>query len=521
MKKIVTFFIACSFSTLSNAQPSIQWQKALGGNSYDEAKSIIQTTDGGYIVAGGSASSNGDVFGHLGANDFWIIKLSSTGSVQWKKIYGGTGNDIAQSIKQTSDGGYIVVGDTDSNNYDVTGNHGGFSDGWVVKLSSFGSIQWQRALGGSKWDDFLSVEQTSDNGYIMTGRSDSFDGDLTENKGLTDLWVVKLNESGAIEWQKTYGGSKDDLGSSVKQCPDGGYVIVGETASTDGDVTWNNGNVDFWILKLAADGTLEWQKTYGGQSADLGSDIALTDDGGYVVTGYVGSHNTGDVTGHSELAYYDAWVLKLSSTGELEWQKTVGGTGYEYARAVIVANSGGYVVAGSTSSTDGDVSTMYGLRDFWVFKLDEAGQLVWEKSYGGTKAEHCFSIANTTDNGFIMTGYAWSTDGDVSGAVNLGRNEYWIVKLSPESTSPTDNLSPIENILEIFPNPARHQASVHVPSASGQLQVTVSDMQGRAVTRQAIANGGALDVAQLSSGLYQLAVAVEDGRVFWGKLEKL
>lgn len=488
---------------------------------YDEAYSIIQTDDGGYIVAGASASSNGDVFGHLGGNDFWIIKLNSTGAVQWKRIYGGTGNDIANSIRQTTDGGYIVVGDSESNNYDVSGNHGGYKDGWVVKLNSFGNIQWQRALGGSRWDDFLSVEQTSDNGYIMTGRTDSFDGDVTENKGLTDLWVVKLNEAGAIEWQKTYGGSKDDLGSSVKQCPDGGYVIVGETASTDGDVTWNNGNVDFWILKLAADGSLEWQKSYGGLNGDLGSDIALTADGGYVVTGFVGSHNTGNVTGHSELAYFDAWVLKLTSTGELEWQKTVGGTGYEYAWAVIVANSGGYVVAGSTSSTDGDVSAMNGLRDFWAFKLDETGEIVWEKAFGGTKAEHCFSIANTTDNGFIMTGYAWSTDGDVAGAVNLGRNEYWIIKLSPEGTSPAEAPVSFENALQIFPNPAQEYATIQVPSAAAQLRVTVSDMLGRELTQQAIANGAALDLTKLGPGLYQLAVAVEDGRVFWGKLEKL
>ena len=521
MKKRNILFALCFAGVAASAQPTIQWQKTFGGSSYDEPYSIIQTTDGGHIVAGASASANGDIFGNFGGDDFWIIKLSNVGSVQWKKNLGGTGNDIANSIQQTSDGGYIVAGDTESNNYNVTGNHGGFTDGWVVKLSSTGNIQWQKALGGSGWDDFLSVQQTSDNGYILTGRSDSSDGDVTENKGFIDLWVVKLSESGGIQWQKTYGGSKEDLGNSVKQCPDGGYIIVGETASPDGDATGLHGNVDFWVLKLSANGALEWQKTLGGNNGDIGSDVVLTPDGGYIVTGYVGSHNTGDITGHDELAYFDAWVVKLNSAGELQWQKTVGGTGYEYARSVIAANTGGYVIAGSTSSTDGDVGFMHGLRDFWVFKLDEMGELVWQQAYGGTKAEHCYSIANTTDNGFIMTGYAWSVDGDVAGAVNLGRNEYWIVKLSPENTSPTVSPSSLENTLDIFPNPAQQYVTIKVPSATASLRVVVSDMLGREVSRQSISNGSTLDIALLAPGLYQLAVHTEDGRVFWGKLEKL
>ena len=296
-KKYVGFFLLMFLGSWAIAQPTIEWQKTFGGSNFDESYCIRQTTDGGYIVAGGTVSHNGDVFGHHGNNDFWIIKLKANSAVQWKKVYGGTGNDVPYSIEQTDDGGYVVAGYSNSNNFDAAGFHGGLYDGWVVKLDATGAIQWQKMYGGSNWDDFWHVAQTTDGGYILAGRSASTNGDLTGNKGTLDTWVVKINAFGEIEWQRNYGGSGEDIGYSVAQTPDGGYVVVSETASIDGDVVGLNGNYDVWVLKLSATGEIEWQRALGGEYGDFGTNVLVSSDGGYVVTAYVGSHNSGDVFG--------------------------------------------------------------------------------------------------------------------------------------------------------------------------------------------------------------------------------
>ncbi len=210
MKIILTlqflFFVSMTFSQTA---PAIQWEKALGGTGYDYATSIVQTSDGGYIVAGYSYSNDGDVTGNHGSADYWVVKLDNTGSISWQKSLGGSGDDEAASIVQTSDGGYIMAGSSNSNDGDVTGNHGSY-DCWVVKLDNTGSVSWQKSLGGTGGDLASSVEQTSDGGYIVAGQSYSTDGDVTGNHGVADCWVVKLDDTGSISWQKSLGGSNAD-----------------------------------------------------------------------------------------------------------------------------------------------------------------------------------------------------------------------------------------------------------------------------------------------------------------------
>jgi hypothetical protein len=244
MKHIfLLFFLSVTF--LGHSQPDIQWQTSFGGSGYDIAYSVIQTADGGYIVAGSSNSSS--LSGQHGGDDVLILKLGADGGLKWRKLLGGTGNDRARCIRQTIDGGYFIAGFTESNNFDVSGNHGGFFDGWFVKLDPNGNIQWQRTLGGSGWDDILAAVQTNDQGYVLTGRSGNADGDISYNHGFTDLWVVKLSPNGAIEWEKSYGGGLEEAGYSIKQTADGGYIVVGEAHSTDGLVVGQHGNGDYWV----------------------------------------------------------------------------------------------------------------------------------------------------------------------------------------------------------------------------------------------------------------------------------
>jgi hypothetical protein len=251
MKKLLFILLSILTNVVLYAQaPNIEWQKTLGGNFIDWGSSVQQTADGGYITTGSTSSTNGDVMGNHGNSDFWVVKLNAVGDIQWQKALGGTGTEIAYSVRQTTDGGYIVIGLSSSNNGDVTGNHGS-QDYWIVKLDTDGNIQWQKSLGGSGYEKAVSVQQTTDGGYIVAGSSGSTNGDVTGNHGNVDYWIVKLNTSGDIQWQKSLGGSGLEDVAEIQQTDDGGFIIVGSSdSSSDGDVTGNHGNFDYWAVKL-------------------------------------------------------------------------------------------------------------------------------------------------------------------------------------------------------------------------------------------------------------------------------
>ena len=298
----------------SSAQsPSIEWQVCLGGTDTDKGFSLQQTSDGGYVVAGYASSNDGDVSGNQGEEDFWIVKLNSDGGLVWQKSLGGSSDDRARSVQQTSDGGYVVVGFAISNDGDVSGNHGD-RDYWIVKLDSDGDLVWQKCLGGSSDDRARSVQQTSDGGYIVAGSTYSNDGDVSGNHGERDYWIVKLDVDGNLIWQKCLGGTDNELALSVRQITDGGYIVGGSAVSTDGDVSGNHGDRDYWIVKLDADGNLVWQKALGGLESDVATSVRQTSDGGYVVGGSSSSNN-GDVSGNNGDSDY--WIVKLDTDGNL------------------------------------------------------------------------------------------------------------------------------------------------------------------------------------------------------------
>jgi uncharacterized delta-60 repeat protein len=365
----------------------VTWAKSYGGAGYDGAHSIQQTSDGGYIVAGGTSS-----FG-AGGYDFWVLKLKSDGTVAWRKAYGGGSWDLASSIQQTTDGGYVVAGYTES----FGARRGDF---WVLKLNGQGAVSWQKRYGGADWGCANSIQQTSDGSYIMTGRTNSF------GAGNSDFWVLKLNSQGAVSWQKTYGGDEIDCANSIQQTSDDGYIVAGDTYS------FGAGSGDFWVLKLKSDGTVSWQKRYGGTDSDLAESIQQTCDGGYIVAGYTGSLDT----------HWDIYVLKLDSDGAVSWQKRYGGIDNDYAMSIQQTSDGGYIVAGTTGSFGA------GDMDLWVLKLNSDGTVRWQKSYGGTYSDKAPSIQQTSDCGYIVAGYT-----DSFGA---GILDFWVLKLRSDGTIP-------------------------------------------------------------------------------------
>ncbi len=424
----------------------LEWEKSFGGSDFDVANSITQTFDRGYIIAGYSDSHDGDITDFKKYSDYWILKLKADGDLDWQKSYGGSDKDVANSIVQTLDGGYIVAGYSDSHDGDMT-NYKGASDYWILKLKANGELDWQKSYGGRKEDVANSIIQTLDGGYIIAGYSKSDEGDITNSIDGSDYWILKLKADGEIDWEKSYGGKNEDVANSIVQTFDGGYVVAGYSESVDGDVTNPRGGSDYWILKLKADGEIDWQRSYGGSDKDVAKSIVQTFDGGYVIAGF---SESADGYIRNPKGDNDYWIIKLKEDGALDWEKSYGGSSHDFAHSITKTIEGGYIVAGLSSSIDGDISSPIKTFDYWIVKLREDGALDWEKSYGGSMVDHANSIIQTYDGNYIVAGYSQSTDGDISN-LRVGF-DFWILKFgAPPPPLQSDTSDAVFSI--IMPEP--------------------------------------------------------------------
>ena len=358
---------------------------------------------------------------------FFFCFLSSHAqapAIQWQKALGGTNMDKIADIIQTPDGGYIAAGGTLSSDGDLT-NDNSNANGWVVKMNNLGVIEWQRTYGGLGSESFYKIKLTSDGGYVLVGTTDSTDGIFSVNQGERDAWVVKLDGVGNIVWQTVLGSIETDYVYDIKPTADGGCIFVGatEVSHTSGWTGWQ----DYWIVKLTSTGTFEWQRIYGGTTDDYAQSVLETSDNGYLVTGYSQSDDGDVLDNHGDM---DVWILKLDFAGAIVWQKNLGGTGDDFGREALQTNDGGYIIAGDTSSNDGDVvGKLHVGFDFWIVKLDGTGNIVWQRTYGGSGNEYPTGIAQTADNGYIISGVNQNTnDGDLTN--NHGLIDFWILRLN-------------------------------------------------------------------------------------------
>jgi hypothetical protein len=322
-------------------------------------------------------------------------KSSNTPTIEWQKTISNNDTTIINSTQQSTDGSYILAG------HKINGLNS--FDYWIVKLKKNTDIEWEKTYGGSNADIAKSIQQTTDRGYIVAGSSDSNDGNVTNNKGYTDAWILKLSTNGDVEWQKTYGGNADDYLSSIKQTTDGGYIAVGHSNSSNSDITSGPSDYDAWIIKIDTNGNLEWTKTLGGSSSDYLKDIQQTTNGEYLIAGHTISNN-GDITNSHGSG--DWWVIKLQANGSLAWQKTYGGSSNDYANCIQKTNDGHYVIAGSTFSSDGDITTLHGDKDAWVVKVDDLGNILQQTTVGTNDSEEAVSILKIYNNNFLITGYS-------------------------------------------------------------------------------------------------------------------
>ena len=416
---VVFFFVNKLFAQSYD----IQWQKNIGGSDIDESYSIIQTIDGNFVAIGSTKSNDFDVQNNHGQLDVWIVKLDPNGQIIWKKCFGGgsnvlnfpEGDDEAFSIRETIDGDLIVCGYTASNNFDVFGNNGG-TDLWVFKISSVGNLIWQKCLGDFQNERANDLTLTADGGFIVTG--------FTHEQSL-DYWVVKLDSVANIEWQYFFGGSSTDVAESIIQTNDGGYVVAGRHSSVEMGVVGIPGQYvyDSWILKLNSMGILEWSLSIGDYVEDQLFSIIENSQGELVGVGWSNSN----ILNHH--GYNDLWLVKISMSGNLIWQKHLGGTSQDMGYSITASQNGGYLISGCSGSSDGDLTSNNGEYDFWILKVNENGDIQWQKSIGGSKSEISYGVIEANDNSILLTGFSNSDDFDLN--QNFGDNDFWVIKLYP------------------------------------------------------------------------------------------
>lgn len=366
-----------------------------------------------------------NIIGNHGSTDFWIVKTDTAANIEWQRCYGGRQYEENPSIHTTSDGGYIVAGKTSSTDGDVSVNHGE-SDYWVLKLDETGEIQWEKCYGGSGSDWANSIIQTIDGGYVIAGYSKSDDGDVSGNFGERDCWIVKLDADGNIEWEKNYGGTDFDYGYSIQQTYDGGYIFAGRTSSNDGDVSGLRGDSDAWIVKLDDTGKIQWQKCIGGSGGDHAYSIIETIEGNYVFSGYTGS-NDYDVTDNPY--QHSFWVVKLDDTGQLIWQQYLPGSDPWVTKFGLQStNDEGFIAAGLTWLESSVFSCGQAFWNYAVVKLNKQGDVQWSRCFGGSTTEWANAVLQNNNNEFIVAGGSLSNDGDVNG--NHGSYDYWIIGLN-------------------------------------------------------------------------------------------
>lgn len=417
----------------------IDFVTTFGGSSEDEAVDIVQANDGSYIVVGTTNSTDGDLTGRSGTDfDFWLINISETGEKIWSHTFGGSDDERATSIVKTTDGGYIISGYTKSSDGDVSGNEG-FHDYWILKVDQAGNKQWDKNFGFSGGDQAFKVITTHEGGYFITGYLDvtasgGEGNDLQENEdntkngnvhGLGEYWGIKLDANGNKIWRRYFGGTNNDRSYDVLQTADNGFLMVGSAESLDVDIEFPRGGYDYWAIKIDANGSKVWARSYGGEEIDNGWAITNTQDGNYL---FVGDTRSADQDVSNALGNADCWVVKISdSDGSIIWEKTYGGSHFESARDISNLENGNFIISGNSRSVDGNITAPKGVNDAWIFIINDTGGLVFEKSIGGSELDFANEAIETSNNEIIVVGSTESSDFDI--AQNKGSKDLLLVKI--------------------------------------------------------------------------------------------
>lgn len=476
----------------AQSTPVQQWDVRYGGTENDELKAMKPTPDGGYILGGWSSGNTPGNNNPLskGGMDYWVIKINNAGIRQWDARFGGSADDYLSSIEITADGGYIVGGHSYSGvSGDKTRPSTGESDYWVVKINSTGAKQWDATFGGTDHEYCQSVQQTADGGYIVAGSSASgISGNKTQSlQGMSDYWMVKLDATGQKQWDAAFGGKQSDELKSVSLTSDGGYILGGSSESwVDGDKTKApRGGFDYWIVKVNNVGTKQWDAAFGGDNSDYCESVQQTVDGGYILGGFTYSGLSGEKTKPSQ-GGYDYWVVKTDANGALSWDASFGGSEDDRLYLVKQSNDGGYILGGKSMSGTSIYKTQASLGDwdYWVVKLNSNGIQQWDAVHGGSAADELTCLEETNDGGYLLGGSSWSgVSGDVTQPSN-GGYDFWIAKFSYGGALPVYTFT---GEMKLHPNPATSAVTVTLNNdKDSRANLHIVSMSGAIVKQQTI-----------------------------------
>jgi hypothetical protein len=364
---IFSVSLLCFSSINSVYASSLGWSYTYGGWGGETAYRVIETSDGGYALAGDTGSYD------AGNGDFWLVKTDKDGTPEWNQTYGDWRKDTAYSLVQTQDGGFALAGST--MNYGAE-NH----DMWLVKTDSYGNVEWNKTYGGPVWEKAYSFVMTSDGGYALAGETNNV------NPANGSFFLVKTDVNGNMEWNQTYGGDLREIAYSVVESSSGGYALAGYTWSFS-----SGGNEDFWLVKTDEFGNVEWNQTYGGSGVDVAYSLVETLDSGYALAGRTNSFGDGDD---------DILLVKTDQYGEMEWMKTYGEVDFEGCYSLIEVSNGGFALAGYT------ITYSFGeaLQDAILIQTNENGNMEWYRTYGNIWSSSFNSLIESSDGGYILAG---------------------------------------------------------------------------------------------------------------------
>ena len=516
-----------------------QWDKRFGGTDVDAFTAFQQTLDGGFIIGGVSHSpisgdkTQPDWDTTRASNDYWVVKIDIAGNKEWDKRFGGFGEDGLMALQQTFDGGYILGGTSFSGiGGDKTQSLRSGEDYWVVKIDSLGNKQWDKRFGGTTGaNDLYSVVQTREGGYLLCGFSNSgVGGDKTQanwdvNNSYDDFWVVKIDSAGTKQWDKRFGGTKEDGGIAI-QTASGGYLLAGGSSSdSSGDKSQNSwqGSVDYWIVKIDSAGSKQWDKRYGGNSDEGLASVLQTKDGGYLLGGNSYSDNSGDKTQNKE----GYWIVKIDSLGIKQWDQAFNGTngGSTLGTYIFPTFDGGYLLSGSSGANAGIDKTenSFGLPQGWVIKIDSLGNKQWDKTIftdqgsGGIAIQTidgCYALAAGSNSG--IGGYKSQPNWDPTDSTS----DYWIVKFCDTLINSVTDITETDKVqLSIYPNPFTTDIAIALQKPDlKQADFTICNTLGQTVYTQHETNLSnnytkMLDLSYLPNGVYFVEVVVDWERV--------
>ena len=451
----ILFIIFLLFGLLAQA-PDTLWTRTYGGLYQDFAGDVEVTADSGYIVVGMSTIVGGN-------GDCYVVKTNSAGDILWTQSYGGANYDCCWSIRQCEDLGYIMSGETKSFSADS-------QDLYLVRTDAIGDTLWTRIYGGIGEEFGACVQRTLDSSYIVVGKTSSF------GAGMDDVWLLKIDRFGNIEWEKTYGGAVVDVGISVEQTTDSGFIIAGYTVSVD-----SFDSADVYVIKTDKNGDTLWTRTFGGDCDERGQSVQLTADGGFILAGYTSSYGSG---------LTDIYLIKLNSIGDTLWTKAYGGSDLDQAYCIRETSNGDFIIAGVTGTGNADVL---------VVRTDKDGNVKWTKTIGDSTPEIGQSVRETADGGFIIAGW--------DNKYGQGMEDYYLIRLAPDVGIQDSESNKRKGKIQVLisPNPFTSMTNIRLIGTSKHrpATLTIYDSAGRFVK-----------LVKLETSTYQLGTDLKAGIYF-------